>query len=179
MSSHQLVSSDPVFGFELLALRGPRRLLVLKLLPLGRELFVFDRQLIRGNMLLVPQVASLREFLSLSLKLLAFVDPAFAFRLPMGSLLLPFLFFFDELPPIGLQPIPRMFQRLLFASEVGLLLLELRHSPREVLELRQNFRRMLLDVLPLFGQGCDRLISLKLLSLKLLTHGFDLLTFAE
>ena len=35
----------------MLALRGPRRLLILKLLSLGRELFDFDCQLFRGSVL--------------------------------------------------------------------------------------------------------------------------------
>ncbi len=50
-SSLQLVGCDLAFGLELLSLRGPRRLLILKLQSMGRELFAFDRQLFRGSVL--------------------------------------------------------------------------------------------------------------------------------
>lgn len=85
--------------------------------------------------LLVPEFATRRKLLTFALHPLALCDLTFAFDLPLGKLLLPFLFFFDELSPIGLQPIPGVFQRLLLAGEVGLLLLNVRHAPREILIL--------------------------------------------
>lgn len=123
------------FGFELFSLRGTCRLLDSKLLSLGREQSAVGGELLHGGALLVPEFATRRKLFTFALHPLALCDLTFAFDLPLGKLLLPFLFFFDELSPIGLQPIPGVFQRLLLAGEVGLLLLNVRHAPREILIL--------------------------------------------
>ena len=113
------------------------------------------------------------------LQLFAFGHPAFTFRLPVRALLLPLVLFFDELSPIGMQPIPGMLERKLFASHLRLLLLEVGHSPRKIFNIGQDFGRVVLDVLTLLRQLRDRLISFQSHDLKLLLIRVDLLPIRE